>query len=235
MLFLSCSRILLFPLLSSLHSPNKIVLDPSCTWIRCTRVSSWYSNGPFNSDLVETFKTNAFNASFNVFILDPVIGPFGTCNWSLLVFMGWSTSLAIRWFSFSRDKRLWLGSPISSLIRPPCWWRCSRIGLKTCAASSLYDANLVIMQPTIKIVIWSWKAKIDLIGVWHNENLPQGTNTIGMSRMTPRNQLIFDKSDSVRSRIEECNNHSHTLKLKKSEVKFINGWQNLGYMCLNSF
>jgi hypothetical protein len=68
--------------------PNKVMLDPSCTWIRCTMVSSCYSNGPFNSDLVETFKTNAFNA----FVLDRVIGPFGTCNRSLLVFLGWSTS-----------------------------------------------------------------------------------------------------------------------------------------------
>jgi hypothetical protein len=88
MLFPSCSRILLFPLLSSPHGPNKVVLDPFCTWIWCTRVSSCYSNGPFNSDLVETFKTNAFNASFNAFVLDRVIGPFGTCNGSLLVFMG---------------------------------------------------------------------------------------------------------------------------------------------------
>jgi len=79
------------------------------------------------------------------------------------------------------------------------------------------DANLMITQPTIKIEIWSWKAKIGLIGVWHNGNLPQGTNTIGMSRMTPRSQLIFNKSDSVRSRTEECKNHSHTLKLKNSE------------------
>jgi len=89
MLFPSCRRILLFPLLSSTHGPNKVLLDPSCTWIRYTRVSSWYSNGPFNSDLVETFKTNAFNA----FVLDRVIGPLGTCNGSLLVFLGWSTSL----------------------------------------------------------------------------------------------------------------------------------------------
>jgi hypothetical protein len=55
-----------------------------------------------------------------------------------------------------------------------------------------------------------------------------------MSRMTPQNQLIFDKSDSVRSRTEECKNHSHTLKLKHSEVIFINGSQNFGYMSLNS-
>ena len=69
-----------------------LMLDTSCTWIKCTRVSSWYSNGHFNSDLVETFKTNEFNASFNVFVLDRVIGPFGTCKGSLLVFLGWSTS-----------------------------------------------------------------------------------------------------------------------------------------------
>ena len=95
MLFPSYSKILLIPLMSSPHGPNKVVLDPSCTWIRCTRVSSWYSNGPFNPDLVETFKTNAFNASFNVFVLDQVIGPFGTCNGSLLVFLWWSTSKSI--------------------------------------------------------------------------------------------------------------------------------------------
>jgi hypothetical protein len=38
----------------------------------------------------------------------------------------------------------------------------------------------VVTQPTIKIEIWSRKAEIGLIGVWHNGNLPQGTNTIGM-------------------------------------------------------
>jgi hypothetical protein len=38
----------------------------------------------------------------------------------------------------------------------------------------------VVMQPIIKIEIWSQKAEIGLIEVWHNENLPQGTNTIGM-------------------------------------------------------
>jgi hypothetical protein len=43
------------------------------------------------SDLVETFKINAFNA----FVLDRVIGPFGTCNGSLLVLFGWSTSVKL--------------------------------------------------------------------------------------------------------------------------------------------
>jgi hypothetical protein len=43
----------------------------------------------------------------------------------------------------------------------------------------------VVTQSTIKIEIWSRKTEIGLIGVWHNGNLPQGTNTIGLSRMTP--------------------------------------------------
>ena len=68
----------------------------------------------------------------------------------------------------------------------------------------------VVTQLTTNNEIWSRKAEIGLIGVWHNGNLPQGTSTIGRSRMTPRSQLIFDKSDSVRSRTEECKNHSHT-------------------------
>jgi hypothetical protein len=85
----------------------------------------------------------------------------------------------------------------------------------------------VVTQPTIKIEIWSWEAEIAMIGVWHNGNLPQGTNTIGISR-----QLIFNKSDLVRSRTEECKNNSHTLKLKNSEVIFIQGCWNFGYMSL---
>jgi hypothetical protein len=92
----------------------------------------------------------------------------------------------------------------------------------------------VVTQPTIKIEIWSRKAEIGLIGVWHNENLPQGTNTIGLSRMTPRSQLIFHKSDSVRSRTQECKNHSHMLKLKNSEVIIIKAAKILAYMSLNS-
>ena len=72
----------------------------------------------------------------------------------------------------------------------------------------------VVTQPTIKIEIWSRKAEIGLIGVWHNGNLPQGTNTIGLSSMMPRSQLIFDKLDSVRLRTEECKNHSHTFNWK---------------------
>jgi hypothetical protein len=54
------------------------------------------------------------------------------------------------------------------------------------------------------------------------------------SRMMPWSQLIFDKSNLVRSRTEECKNHSHMLKLKNSEVIFINDCWNLGYMSSNS-
>jgi hypothetical protein len=42
-----------------------------------------------------------------------------------------------------------------------------------------------------------------------------------MSRMTPRSQLIFNKSDSIRSRTKECKNHSHALNLKNSELIII--------------
>jgi len=52
--------------------------------------------------------------------------------------------------------------------------------------------------------------------------------------MTPRSQLIFDKSDSVRLRTAECKNHSHTLKLKNSEVIIIQAVEILAYMSLNS-
>jgi len=52
--------------------------------------------------------------------------------------------------------------------------------------------------------------------------------------MTPRSQLIFDESDSVRSRTEEFKNHSHTLKLKNSEVIIIKAPEILAYMSLNS-
>jgi hypothetical protein len=38
----------------------------------------------------------------------------------------------------------------------------------------------VATQPTIKIAIWSRKAEIGLMGVWHNGNLFQGTTIIGM-------------------------------------------------------
>jgi len=41
-------------------------------------------------------------------------------------------------------------------------------------------------------------------------------------------------NDSVRSITEECKNHSHTLKLKNSEVIIIKAAEILAYMSLNS-
>ena len=52
--------------------------------------------------------------------------------------------------------------------------------------------------------------------------------------MMPRSQLTFDKSDSIHSRTKACKNHSHTLKLKKSEVIIIKAVEILAYMSLNS-
>jgi hypothetical protein len=52
--------------------------------------------------------------------------------------------------------------------------------------------------------------------------------------MMPRSQLIFDKSNSVRSRTEEYKNHSHTLKLKNLEVIIIKAAEIWAYMSLNS-
>jgi len=100
--------------------------------------------------------------------------------------------------------------------------------------NSYESRDHVVTQPTIKIEIWSQKAELGLIGVWHNENLLQGTNTIGLSRMMPRSQLIFDKSNSICSRTEQCNNHSHKLKLKNSDVIIIKAAEILAYMSLNS-
>jgi hypothetical protein len=104
----------------------------------------------------------------------------------------------------------------------------------TCLSTWCEPRDHVVTQPTIKIEIWSRKAEIGLIGVWHNGNLPQVTNTTGLSRMTPWIQLIFDKLDSVRSRTEKYKNHSHTLKLKNSKVIIIKAAEILAYMSLNS-
>jgi hypothetical protein len=48
------------------------------------------------------------------------------------------------------------------------------------------------------------QAERGLIGVWHNGNLPQGTNTIGLSRMMPRNQFIQELKNA---RITHLNLH----------------------------
>jgi hypothetical protein len=63
---------------------------------------------------------------------------------------------------------------------------------------------------------------------------PKAAILLEWSRMTPQSQLIFDKSDSIGSRTEECKNHSYMLKLKNSEIIFSNGCQNFGHMSLNS-
>jgi len=78
-------------LLSKLHDLNKGELSPSCTWIKCTKASSWWSKGSLSSILTETCTTSSINASFNAFTLDLMMGPFGMCNGSL-VFVGRSTS-----------------------------------------------------------------------------------------------------------------------------------------------
>ena len=53
--------------------------------------------------------------------------------------------------------------------------------LEPCFNTSWYELrDHVVMQFTIKIEIWSRKIKRGLVGVWHNENLPQCTNTIEM-------------------------------------------------------
>jgi hypothetical protein len=82
-------------LLSKVHDPNKVGFGPSCKLIKCTKASSWCSNGSLIYALAETCKTSLFNASFNAFILELVIGPFRSCNRYLLVFVGWSTSIMV--------------------------------------------------------------------------------------------------------------------------------------------
>ena len=77
-------------LLLKFQGPNKVGLDPSCTWIKCTKTSFWCSNGSSLLALIETCRTSSFNADFNVVVLDLVIGSIETCNGSLIVFMGWS-------------------------------------------------------------------------------------------------------------------------------------------------
>jgi len=86
-------------LLLKLHSLNKDGLGPSCTWTKCIKASSWCFKGSPSSALTETCTTSPFNASFNAFSLDVVMGSFGICNGSL-VFVGWFTSslLTSKWF-----------------------------------------------------------------------------------------------------------------------------------------
>ena len=77
-------------------------------------------------------------------------------------------------------------------------------------------------QPIIKIEIWYRKTKIGMIRVWHNGNLPHGTNTIGMKSNETTSHLIFDKSDSIRLRTEEC---KWTSSFMKKEGTTPNEWK----------
>jgi hypothetical protein len=47
---------------------------------------------------------------------------------------------------------------------------------------------------------------------------PKAPALLEWNQMTPQNQLIFDKSDSVRSRIKECKNLSHALNWKFKSI-----------------
>ena len=137
---------------------------------------------------------------------------------------GWMIVVKWKWLN-----RLWFHFRLGNMLMKFCvtWYQCKQvtscwgdhgnmIGRQFMMGFKIWcePRDHVVMQPTIKIEIRSRKAEIGLIKVWHNGNLPQGTNTIGMSRMMPRSKSIFDKSNSIRSRTEEWKNHSHTLKLK---------------------
>jgi hypothetical protein len=54
------------------------------------------------------------------------------------------------------------------------------------------------------------------------------------NRMMSRSQLIFDKSDSVRSRTKEYKNLSHTLNWKVQKYYSSKVLKFKLYMCLNS-
>jgi len=76
-------------LLSKLHGLNKGGLGLFCKWIKCTKTFSWCFKGSSSSALTKTYTICQFNASFNTFVLDIVMGLFGTCNDQ---FTGWSIS-----------------------------------------------------------------------------------------------------------------------------------------------
>jgi hypothetical protein len=88
--------------------------------------------------------------------------------------------------------------------------------------------------------IWIWPC-LDCITrlnhILNHINNQSQTHNWMLTIRNPRLNLdciIFDKSNPVRSKTKDCKNHSHTLKLKNSEILFLNSWWNLGYMSLNS-
>jgi hypothetical protein len=106
---------------------------------------------------------------------------------------------------------------------------------------TLSDANLVITwshNPHTKTPIPGKPSTSGLIGVWHKDNLYQGTSTIGNGnphprnidsrtrsiRMTPRRWLFFDKLflSSLENHGREIISQTHThTKCGKQEVLLI--------------
>jgi hypothetical protein len=105
------------------------------------------------------------------------------------------------------------------------------------------DANLVITwsrNPYAKTPIPGKPSKSGLIGVWHEDNLYLGNNTIGNGdphpmnidlrtrsiRMTPRRQLLFDKSffSSLENHGREIISptHTHTHKVRQTRIIDLN-------------
>jgi hypothetical protein len=101
--------------------------------------------------------------------------------------------------------------------------------------SAISDANLVIIwsrNPHAKTPILGKPSKSGLIGVWHKDNLYQGTSTIGnvnpyptnidlwtrSIRMMPRGQLFFDKSffSSLENHEREIISPTHTHKMRQT-------------------
>jgi hypothetical protein len=101
----------------------------------------------------------------------------------------------------------------------------------------------MVTQPTRKDTIPGKPSKSGLIGVWHKDNLYLDTSTIGNGnphptnidsrtrsiRMTPRRQLLFDKSffsslqNNGREIISPTHTHTHTHTHKVRQTRsFIN-------------
>jgi len=103
-------------LLSKLHGPNKGGLGPFFIWIKCTKTSSWCYKGFTSLALAETCTISSYNASFNAFILDLVMGSFNTCNGSLM-FTGWSTSSPLSSKGFDIESKLVSNKVISATLK----------------------------------------------------------------------------------------------------------------------
>ena len=94
--------------------------------------------------------------------------------------------------------------------------------------------DFVVMQPTIKIEIWSRKAENGMVGMWHNENLSQGTNTLGIesndvTKLINLWLVIFSSFNN--KRMQESLLHDHLRKLHN--YYWSKGCRNLGFQELN--